>query len=189
MAKADVLALAQDIGKFGDPISIEDYYDEIVRELGLLELLVDPVSIGITSELSVYQMPIPVIRTLELISERYGTLDRVDRVTLRAVHGTGWTNLKGTPVSFTQELENDNAFRLVPIPDQAESLIGLVSAVRDDVPYWLELPIALEIVFREYTRESQFQNVEFAQAAGQLAQLFFSLVGVFRDIEGVGEQP
>lgn len=189
MAKADVLALAQDIGKFGDPISLEDYYDEIVRELGLLELLVDPVSIGITSEIAVYQMPIAVIRTLELISERFGTLDRVDRVTLRAVHGTGWTKRVGTPVTFTQELESDNAFRLVPIPDQAESLVGLVSATRDDVPYWLELPIALEIVFREYTRESNFQDVAFAQAAGQLAQLFFSLVGIFRDVRGVGEEP
>ena len=178
MARADVIALAQDLGKFGDATSISDYYDEIVRELGLFELLVDPVPIGVDVELAAYQMPVPVIRTLELISDRYGTLNPVDRVTLRSVHGTGWTHRVGNPVAFTQEEQSDNAFRLFPIPDQADELTALVTGTRIDLPYWLELPVALEIVFREYSRESDHQDIEFARTAGLLAQLMFTLVEI-----------
>ena len=68
--------------------------------------------------------------------------------------------------------------RPLQVADQDDQVTVFATGTRTDLPYWLELPVAMEIVFRDYFRESDHQDIEFARVAGLLAQVLFALVEV-----------
>lgn len=179
MAKADVLTLVSNFGVNAvDANETTVLYDEVVRELGLKEVLIGTESIDVKAGTPVYAT---LDDNMELL-EMYGNGGRIDKASiaaLQALFGSDWRNRKGTPLAYTEQEVDDGKFRLVPQPTAPDTLTLIRDEAPVDVPLWLEVPVALEVLSREYSRESDHQDIAFAKLAHQLAALLFNFVGVF----------
>jgi hypothetical protein len=58
----------------------------------------------------------------------------------------------------------------------AYAVVVFHTETRQDLPAWLELPVALEVAAREMERESNHRHLPFAATAHQLASVLFSMV-------------
>lgn len=178
MAKADVLAL---VTQYCLGLSSGDeagrYYDEIVREIGMSEVLTGVDLQAVVTDEPVHMNQADTIRILELHTDDYGRLDRTDQQSVEAFQAT-WRAGNGTPNAFIQSNINEDTLRLLPIPSKPDILSTIRTEYREDVPVWLELPIAFEIMSREFFRESDHQDLTLAIAAAGAATILFDLVGV-----------
>lgn len=179
MSKADVLQLVSDLSAAqSDDVEVGVLYDEVIRELGFYEVLTNlerrvlPASAN-----GIFKQSPSTLRSLE-IAWNQRRLDRVQEYTLRAVYGATWRSRVGDPMAVTVWDESEGELRLVPRPREGGEVQTLRTETRDELPYWLELPVALMVTHREFMRESNHQDVEFAGAALGLAHLFLNLVGV-----------
>jgi hypothetical protein len=179
MAKADVVTLVSDFsGSVTDAVEVGVLYDEVVKELGFVELLTSVEVQNVGAGQDTLEFATDTIRSLEVYSDQVGKLDRTTAHALRAIFGNGWRGLKGTTVAYVQDQENDNTVRLVPIPEGPMSVSVVRVDSREDVPIWLELPIAFEVLNREMGRESNHQDVKFAALSGEVGKLLLSLLGI-----------
>lgn len=179
MSRSDVITLVDDLALgVTNATEVGIFYDEVVRELGFTELLtsteVKPMTVGQAT----VQFATDTIRSLELYTDRSGKLDRTTVNAVKAVYNNQWKSLSGTPIAYCQDQENDNTVRLVPAPDAPITITIIRVDSRLDVPVWLELPIALEVLSREMSRESAYQDVKFAVACARLARLLFDMLGI-----------
>lgn len=180
MAKADVLDLVEDFGVNGvNEDEIDVFYDEIIRELGAFEVLVGTELVSVLSGQAEYMVSGENVKVFEIHHSTRGRLDMVSEQGLRAALGASWMSRTGTPIAATMDQQGGESFRLVPVPNQDATLTMLVSERKDDVPKWLELIIALQILHREYARESDHQDIQLAQAALALS----SILGFFGGLE------
>lgn len=179
MAKADVLTLVDDLS-LGQANATEAaiFYDEIIRELGFIEVLTGTETITIHAGTGSYTLATDTIRALEFYNTA-GFLTKAQYTGLGALFGSSWRTRVGSPMAVTVEDENNNSFSLVPSPNYDDQLTVIRTETRTDVPVWLELPIALEILSREYLRESDHQDVEFSGISKTLATIFLNLAGVY----------
>jgi hypothetical protein len=179
VAQADVLTLVDDLS-LGQANATEAaiFYAEIIRELGFIELLTGTETIAVHAGTSSYTLATDTIRALEFYNTS-GFLTKAAYRGLGALFGSSWRNRTGSPLAVTVEDENNNSFSLVPSPNYDDTLTVIRTETRTDVPVWLELPIAMEILNREFLRESDHQDIEFAGLAKMIANLLFNLVGVF----------
>lgn len=179
MAKADVLTLVTSLS-LGQDNATETaiFYDEIIREMGFLDVLTSTETIPIVSGVSVYTVAADTIRSIEFHSGNYGFLTKTDGKGLGSIFGAEWRNRVGSPIAVSMDEEDDDAFRLVPIPDATDTLTIIRTDRRDDVPVWLELPLAFEILSREFSRESDHQDIDFSTATRAISNLLFIMVGV-----------
>lgn len=178
MAKADVLALVDTLLLKPDTSGEADiYYDEVLRELGFKEYLTDTRELEVVAGDPDYTIADNTIRVLEMHQGVVGRLDPVSGQVLRAAYGSTWRKRTGTPYHFTRTDESSDSLRLFPIPLFDGTLTAIRTVVPEDVPYWLELAIALEITSRMFLRESAQQDLEMAQTAKQLASIMWILLG------------
>lgn len=179
MAKTDVLDLVSDfsLGQ-ANATEAEVFYDEIIRELGFIEVLTGTENITVHAGTGSYTLASDTIRALEFYNTA-GYLTKAAYSGLGALFGSSWRTRTGSPLAVTVEDENNNSFALVPTPNHNDTLTVIRTEARTDVPVWLELPIALEILSREFLRESDHQDLEFSNLAKTMATLFFNLVGVY----------
>ncbi len=199
MAKADVLALVDLLaGTRSDSESLATattrsaYYDEAVSEHGLIrEGAMDAEFVAVTNGTATYTFPTDAVRVLAWIFDAT-TLRPTNRRALEA-YDSEWRTRRGTPQSFTMQDEDARTVRLVPVPDAAGQAIststpfadvfpdGNLTAIYtdggDDHPVWDELWLALDVLSREFARDSDHIDTEFATAAGQLATVVRILVG------------
>lgn len=107
----------------------------------------------------------------------------------------GWRDRRGTPQAFVPEDENDRAFRLYPRPDEASGDMSFprgepfgrdwpVGAIaifateqRDDLPSYLDLPLALLALAREFAADTDHRDAAFASAAEALVMMMLEMVG------------
>lgn len=105
----------------------------------------------------------------------------------------GWRNRTGTPHSYVIETESARTLRLYPAPKlpsdpnlgnygeplgrdyPAYSTVMIGAETRVDVPVQYELPLALLILQREMSRESDHMDMEFATLAGQMGGTLLSM--------------
>lgn len=199
MAQADVFALIDDIsGVRSDGAVLDDttararYYADVVFQNGLTrEASTNAEFIAVTEATAVYAFPTAAIRLLAVIFD-----DHQLRPTLRRAleaYDSAWRSRKGTPRSWLTQDEDTRTFRLVPVPPQdgqaigtstpfigafpAENLTVVYTENVTDVLPWDELWVALEVLSREYGRESDHHDPMFATTAYQLAQLIRAMVG------------
>lgn len=201
MPFADVQALIADIAGtrsdanagLADVTRTDAYYTDIVREQGLLhsEGPCDAAFVAVTAGDADYTQPAAAIRALMLLHD-----DRQLRPTLRRALEAGdrdWRARTGRPQAFTLQDEDSHVHRIVPIPAQSSSTIGAstpfsgpfpASALTfiytdnaTDVLPWDELWTALEVLGREFGRESDHYDATFAKTALQLASVLRTLVG------------
>jgi hypothetical protein len=178
VAKADVLQLVTDFGVSDvDQDEISIYHDEIVRELGFREVLTGTETIPVTAGTPEYALADDTIRALE-VHLASGRIDPNSIQALQSVLGVNWRNQSGSVLAYTSDEQDDDDIRLVPIPAQNDTLTIIRTETRTNLPVWLELPVALEILHREYQRESDHQDVAFAEHAHLMSVALFTLVGV-----------
>lgn len=177
--KADVLALTQTLClDVADADEISQYYDEIIRELGFGEVIVETDIIETDANQPFYTFSHESLNILEVHQDQAGRLSPENGNALRASQGASWRLKRGTPSAFTQDQTNSDDLRLFPIPTSPGELTVIQTVEVDDILEYLELPIALEICNREFLRESGHQDVEFAVVSHALSQFFFNLVRV-----------
>lgn len=179
MSKATVLQLATDLSLgVADQDEISNYFDEIVREIGFREIFVNVEPITVNADQATYAFSGDHVIVLEVHHNDTGRLSPSSGVSLRAAVGANWRLRRGVPNAFTQDEVSSNELRLFPIPS-GPGLLAVVQTIEvDDILEYLELPVALEILHREFMREGSHQDVEFAGVARTLSQFFFTLIDV-----------
>lgn len=181
MAQADVLTLVSDLS-LGQASATEAavYYAEIIRELGFREVLTGTEQIAVTAGQPFYSLATSTILALEF-QNKSGFLAKSDSKGLAALFGSGWRNKTGSPLAIERTFEDEDTFRVVPAPNHEDTITVIRTETRTDVPVWLELPIAFDILSREFMRESDHQDVEFSGTCVMIAKLLYNLVGVMED--------
>jgi hypothetical protein len=179
VAQADVLTLVSNFG-VNDVDADEPtvFYEEIVRELALKGQLIGTETIAAVAGEAVYTMLNENMEILEMHLASSGRIDAASIKALQSLFGADWRDRKGTPLAYTTDEETDGDFRLIPEPTASDTITMLRKESRTDIPTWLELPLALEIVSREFQRESDHQDIVFAELSHQLATILFQFVGV-----------
>lgn len=91
----------------------------------------------------------------------------------------GWQDRLGAPRAYTAAREEERTLRLYPVPNitssstasavsETDRLVLLVT-VATDLPLFLKLPAALWALSREYARESDHRDLEFAKGCREWA--------------------
>lgn len=194
--KADILALVDSLSLTqADSAMVLRYYDEIIDDLSRDEILTNVELIGVNALDSTYEIPATANELLGVFhGDRF--LNRSTRQGVETFQGIDWRNRSAAqPFAYVEEHEPKRAFRLFPVPTlasgdfnfagfgapfgldyPARAVVTLVTERRDNIPSWLDLPVAFEILAREFARESDHQDVGFAQVCKEAAGLFFSMV-------------
>lgn len=179
MAKADVLQLVSDFSLHAvDSNQFDDFYAEVIRELGGFDVLVSTRKLSVEKDVHTYTIASDTLRIMQVYLNGISRLDFTNQEAIIDAFGLNWRQLKGTPISYTQEQEGSRFIRLVPAPDSDGELTIFRADERDDLPSWLELPVAIEVVHRIFTAESDIQDVAFARVARGLADTMFEVAGV-----------
>ena len=178
MSKATTLTLVDNMG-LGDTTNAETsiHYDDIVRELGYQVILTEAGSTSQVSGTPTYTPPANTIRVLE-IHGGYGIIDQTSYFELKNLLSPRMRDRVGRAIIWCHEHESNKDFRLTPTPNESDTLTVFVTQYQSTVPTWMEMPIALEILHREYTRESNHQDIDFAMLCRRLATMWFSLLGI-----------
>lgn len=107
--------------------------------------------------------------------------DWLEETTLGALEALDedWRSRRGTPTSWltAPEGESSRTIRVFPTPNHAGTLEVLYRDARTQVPRWLEVPLALELVAREMAQDGKNRDPEVARLSSRLAGLFSALVG------------
>lgn len=197
MSKVDVLQLVQDLSQDqADAASIEKFYDDIVLELAQQNVLTQVTLLTAAANDTSFSNPANAVNTIAVFWDDR-QLSKAKRQELEW-RNMRWRDERGTPEAWVTEDETEKTFRLYPVPDYAskalapifggplgkgyaENSVAVVhSEKRDDVIEYLELPIALEIMHREFTRESAHRQTAFAGVCLEIAKVLYQMVGVIR---------
>lgn len=194
MSKASVLTFVTDFSTDQvDPVAIDRYYDDIVRDLGMQDFLVQTSLVAVNTTTAIYTPP---ATTVDLLLVFYDDRVLYKETLLNAeAIGAGWRDIIGTPVAYLVEDQTSKDFRLFPKPeinskpfiflfgeplgrDYSEYAAAVIyTETRVDLPEWLETPVAFEILAREFARESDHKDKPFSDACRAAARLFFDYVG------------
>ena len=195
MSKSTVLTLVDDmtLGASVGSSVVSTYYDRVVEDLARFPWLTTTSLIPIVAGTSSYQLDNAQAKIIGMFYDRR----QLGKLTIAEVESMNryWRNETGDPHSYIEEGEAVKTFRLYPSPvvaSKAQSfpnskpfgidfpaytLLVIHTGTRTDVPTWLELPVALEVAAREMERESPHRDLEWAQAAHNMASLLFEMVG------------
>jgi hypothetical protein len=203
MTKNEIKTLIQDISRSeAEDATIDLYYDEVVEELGKLP---DPPIVEVnlypyTAATSTYDYPTDTIEPLHLFFTGYHLM-RVSKHSLEAYEQT-WRDDTGSPKAWKTEHENSRKIRIYPIPDTTSTdlAIGATEPLGEHFPAnsgaiiasdsressisdMLGLYIAFRVLYKEFIRPSDHQDIEWAMLHKQIAQVFYHM-GVRRNEQG-----
>lgn len=189
----DLIALLSDGQAAAD--TVPRLFDDVVRELAASVAIVTEIAlVSVSAADATFTAP---TEAAEVLACFYGhrELSIEGKTALEAFYGVQWRALEGPPRAVTLEDEDKRTFRMVPKPTQdsapyvplhGASPLGrdyphanvavLYSKATDDPPYYLKLPIALEVLAREFERESDHRDRAFAGTARMLATRSLAMV-------------
>lgn len=105
-----------------------------------------------------------------------------------------WRDERGRPDAYVTQGEDEHDVLLYPVPDVnskdfvfllgspmgrdfPDRALGVVMGERrQDLPSWMDVPLALAVLAREYERESDHRDVAFAAACRQMSSTLLALV-------------
>lgn len=194
MSKASVLALASQLANMqGSDTNLDQFYEDAVMDVAR-QAMFNVLEIIPTHEgQSVYVRP---ERTVALLGLFYDDT-MLSLVTLRELEATtpDWRERLGVPVAYFIEDVSHVAFGVYPTPVApgdpvipvhgapfgldypAGTLAVLASDKLHDMPEWMDLPLALIVLAREFSRPSPHMDKVFAGACRNLGTLLLSMVG------------
>lgn len=193
MSKATVLGLVDLLSNnIADDTVTPGLYADIVFDWGSQPILTNATLISLSAKAEEFQLPPQVLNVLSIIWDQR----ELGKLTLREVEALNpsWRNKIGSPNSFVEQAETAKTLALYPTPFMPSgpnlaitgeplgadyplySIVLMNTETRDDVPVYLELPLALLIIEREFTRESDHRDLDFAQIAGDFGRWLLSLI-------------
>jgi len=169
MAKADVTALVTTLANSTDDTTATgQYYDDIVEELGFGPTPLTSASyVAVTQGTRNYTLPTAALKTLAVFYDDT-QLYLAKRQEL-ATYDENWRTRPGPPAVAALVDTDQRTLDLIPVPDQSGDTVGgatpfttfpsnnltfIYSNNASDVHSWEELPIALDILAREFGRDS-----------------------------------
>lgn len=193
--RGNVLALVQLLANnSADPALIQSYYDaEVIVLAQDDEWLTQATALSFNENTSVVSLPLTLINILDIFYDD----QRMSEMSLRDLqntYGPEWRNMAGKPEAYTLESQTTKTIEICPVPDATSPAIipihglplgwdyapynGAVihTETRNDVPEYLEMPLALRILAREFARESDHMDLALAASAGQLAVLLLEMM-------------
>ena len=191
MSKANVESLVSSMSlEQNEAGTTESGYRSTMQELGRMPLFTDVRLLEMTPDTAQYTIP----DDIGLILEAFYDSDIIFRESLSSMntHNRNWRDLKGTPEFYVSESETAKTFRLVPSPQVAskdfsfllgeplgrdfpEYSVGLIhTKIQADNPDWMDLPVALKVTAKEFSKESKYADPEFASLCDQLADLMLT---------------
>lgn len=191
--KTGVLGLAQDLAnQQAAPLPLDQMYDDAMFDVASQAVFNAVDFVAATPGQAVYARPPDATDILAVFYDD----TMLSLVTLRELETIrpAWRAWSGRPVAWLIEDQSNDEFRLFPspvtTPDPLIPLYGapfgldyprdtiavLASQRRTDLPDWMDLPLALMVVAREYARPSPHADKVLAGAARQLAALFLGMV-------------
>jgi hypothetical protein len=194
MSRADVLVLVQLLSPgLADPIVCNGLYDETVEMLAAsTEHLVRSDLLPVNAQQATFQLQDDMIGLLHVaFGGRQLSLAMAKE--LEALT-PAWRDKVGPPTSYIEETEADRVFRVYPKPIAPSGAFSfphgtpmgddyptdavhvLTTDRRDDLPVILELPVALLILEREYTRASNHSNQLMGKICGDFGRLLLQLM-------------
>ena len=85
----------------------------------------------------------------------------------------------GTPYAYTTDEETAHAFEVYPIPTAMGVVRGVYTSKRStNIQEWLGLYIAFKVMYLEFSRPSNHQDMDYAKLCGEIAELLRIVMGV-----------
>lgn len=184
MSQAETLALVQTLSNGqADAALCANFYADVVSTLGDWHTTAVPISVTANSALITFDAGL-----LDLIQLIYDN-EVISRLGLRELEGIrfGWRNSPGRPIAYTLEAETTKTAELFPVPQWPSpvpgpppispsqfspgNVIAIYGQQVTDCLEYLNLPVALKVLQREFSRESNHQSMDFANAAGMIADM------------------
>jgi len=106
-------------------------------------------------------------------------ITKATRREVEAQAGEDWRAVRGEPLAIVQQGEPSLlTFRLWPTPDTSGTLRILYAAADEiDIPKFMEVPLALDVLRRERMLEQGHRDPEMANLIGRLSEFIYALVG------------
>jgi hypothetical protein len=180
LTQDNIVDLANTLGgTTGSTVSMNIYYDEIMQGLGTRfnPPLVETTTFAISSGTAAYTWPATACSILGVFSESKQIL-KVGFMELES-YDSAWRQTTGEIQVYYEGEEPQRSIRFHPVPSVNSTgtyIMGVASSA--DVPDYMGLYVALEILKKEYAKPSVHQDKQFSKAAGDVAQLFGMLAGV-----------
>ena len=191
--RATVLALVTTLSvSQNDAAMSERFYDEIIIDLAKQRWFVNIEQVPVVVGQAVYDYPTVAVHLLHVF---FGAA-QLEPAKLRELEyvNSQWRVEKGEPLSYVREAEDTKTFRVYPIPDTPTvvpavlygeplgrdfrdgAITELYLETRTTLPDYLDVPVALKIMEREFSRESDHQHPVLAKTAGRLGDLMLQMV-------------
>jgi hypothetical protein len=196
MPAADVQQLVQDLSDgLADATAAGTFYTDVLTDLALdpSGFHVDVQSIGVTAGVTSIDLPTAVVTELAFIyDDRHLTYANTDEAGL---FSPTWRGLLGEPRCWIDEITDRHTIRLLPRPAHGSSgtvdptiagpgdyrLTVLYTYVPTDPSPDAELAVALEILAREFARDSDHTDSTASEMCRTLAGTLFKMLGVALD--------
>lgn len=194
-AKATVLALVTTMAvSQNDAAMSSRFFSEVMLDLAKLNWFVRMTIIDSSGAVPAAVQSYPE-NVVNLLGVFYGG-HQLELAKLRELEYVNpqWRDETGEPTSYIEEGETAHTFRLYPAPIAPPTTLAfpfgepfgrgypdgvvviLHSETRTTLPDYLDLPVALLVIEREFERESDHQHPVFAKAAGELGRMMLALV-------------
>ncbi len=198
MNKADIIGVAEDLGRFDiNADTIDEYLgvvlSEVCRRFGAplmaLELF------EVRNDVSDYSTPDNAARIVAIFHN-----DRMLSASTRGeleAYDDAWRALSGDPWAFMVSEQSVRRFRMVPQPDSDSGDFSFITGTPlgtdfptnagsviytdlriTDIPDWLVLHVAFKILELEFGRPSRHQDIAFAKACAEFAEILWKLAGL-----------
>lgn len=194
MSHTDVINIAQSyaFGLAGTG-EIETYYDDMMVDAGRWGISTECRLLETVRGTAEYAFPADSVREYAIFYDDI-MLSRMELRDLEAIFGPLWRQRQGRPAAYVMQDMPEHQVRIAPTPDAASvdfsfifgapvgrdfparSLGVILSVTRQNLPAWLDLPLALSILSREYERESAHRDMAFAAASRGMATQLLALV-------------
>jgi len=173
MAQADVQTLVDLLssGQF-DVTLFPQFYADVMNDLGAQNWHTSEQTLAVSAGNNPLNLSPNLLNLLGVI---FGTT-AMWQLTLRELESLNinWRNTTGTPNTFTMEALGAKSIELAPPPASPGTLYYFQSETRTaELPY-LTLPMALKVLWREYKRESDHQDLAYAAWCNYLADLILN---------------
>ena len=175
MSKTDVQTLVNLIsnGQY-DTTLFDGFYQDVMNDLGLANWHTTTATISVAAGSDSIALPSTLLNLLMLIYDG----DVMSDLSLRELESLdyGWRNAKGRPIAYTRQSETAKSVEIYPTPTLTLNATSIHSEYRTDCLPYLDIPIALKILQREYARESDHNDLELAGYAGAMADTLLELM-------------
>lgn len=185
---ASTLTLAQQTEDHLSP-----FYDEAVFVLGRLPYLLQLVLVPVTQDQAIFTFPDDALNLLEVWHDDRA-LEPMTHAEL-ASFDIQWQEQHGMPLAFTEENLSKTQYRLYPVPPLPSeglllahtggafgldyppgNVVLLATQYQQDLPSWLELPLILGMLAREYALESAHMDLDFARGCLRMSQALMGML-------------